>query len=379
MLKLTMNPRKRSKRMRAHFTKFRHHHGKSITEMESKAIEQRGMISDSLSAHLMQEKSGVYSCVDYLSMKEWQLNVYDLLQKNQQRQQAQATTNSQHPGDSQIDEYCREQIVEWSFRVVDYFRIDREVVVLSLSLLDRFLAICQCDRSTFKLAATTTLHLAVKLLHPCKLGELGILSDLSRGEFDMNDVALMEKQILDSLNWKLHAPTSIAFATLLLDFFFSSQNIDMSPTDVDDLYDISSFFTELAVCDYYFVGLTPSMIAIASIVNALEGMFGPDNKITSRILKTASELNMYKQEDMTRTSHRLWELYERSEECALHNNFDPMEEEKVSDASDIFVSKGTCNAGSPISVSKPCNSMSSNELMSQMCAMRSQTLRNGSW
>jgi hypothetical protein len=374
-----MNPRKRSKRMRAHFTKFRHHHGTSITEMESKAIEQRGMISDSLSAHLMQEKSGVYSCVDYLSMKEWQLNVYDLLQKNQQRQQAQATTNSQHPGDSQIDEYCREQIVEWSFRVVDYFRIDREVVVLSLSLLDRFLAICQCDRSTFKLAATTTLHLAVKLLHPCKLGELGILSDLSRGEFDMNDVALMEKHILDSLNWKLHAPTSIAFATLLLEFFFSSQNIDMSPTDVDDLYDISSFFTELAVCDYYFVGLTPSMIAIASIVNALEGMFGPDNKITSRILKTASKLNMYKQEDMTRTSHRLWELYERSEECALHNNFDPMEEEKVSDASDIFVSKGACNAGSPVSVSKPCNSMSSNELMSQMCDMRSQTLRNGSW
>lgn len=369
MLKLTMNPRKRSKRMRSFASKFRHHHGKSIMEMESKAIEQRGMISDSLNVLIKQEVSGVYTCVDYLSMKEWQLNVYDLLQKSR-------LTSSRQTGDSQIDEYCREQIVEWSFRVVDYFRIDREVVVMSLSLLDRFLAICQCDRSTFKLAATTTLHLAVKLLHPCKLGELGILSDLSRGEFDMNDVALMEKHILDSLEWKLHPPTSIAFATLLLDFFFSSQNIDLSSTDVDDLYDISAFFTELAVCDFYFVGQTPSIVAIASIVNALEGMFGPDNKIASRILMTASKLNMCNHDDLSQTSHRLWELYERSEECALHNSFDPMEEEKVIDTSDIFVSKGICNAGSPVSVSKQCNSMTSNEIM---CAMRSQTLRNGSW
>lgn len=337
-------------------------------EMESKATEQRGMISDSISALQTQESSGIYCCKDYLSMTEWQLNIYDLLQKNR--------SDSQHPGDSQIDEYCREQIVEWSFRVVDYFRIDREVVVVSLSLLDRFLAICQCDRSTFKLAATTTLYLAVKLLHPCKLGELGILSDLSRGEFNMNDVALMEKHILDSLKWKLHPPTPIAFATLLLDFFYCSQNINMSPTDVDDLYDISSFFTELAVCDFYFVGLTPSMVAVASIVNALEGMFGPDNKITSCILKTATKMNMYKQENLSRISHRLWELYERSEECALHNNLDPMEEEKLPDTADIFVSKETCNGGSPVSVSKPCNSMSSNDLM---CAMRSQTLRNGSW
>lgn len=373
--------------MRAYFAKLRHpqQNGRSTMEAEQKAIEEQEMISDSLAALLFQESSGTYKCVDYLSMREWQLNVNDLLQNGRLNNTAAQQPQPQHPGDSQIDEYCREQIVEWSFRVVDYFRIDREVVVFSLSLLDRFLAICRCDRSTFKLAATTTLHLAVKLLHPCKLGELGILSDLSRGEFDMSDVALMESHILDSLNWKMHPPTSIAFATLLLDFFFGSQNIDMSPTDVDDLYDISSFFTELAVCDYHFVGLTPSMVAIASIVNALEGMFGPDNKVSSRILETATKLNIYQHQDLSRTSHRLWELYERSEECALHNNFDPMDEEKkvpdnTSAAADIFVSKGSCsgiNAGSPVSVSKPCNSMTtSNELM---CAMRSQTLRNGSW
>jgi hypothetical protein len=338
-------------------------------ELENKAMEQMEMMADCLESLLDQERSGVYGCMDYLSMTVWQQNVYDLLEKDR--------FQTHHPGDSRIDEFCREQIVEWSFRVVDYFRIDREVVAVSLSLLDRFLAVCQCDRSTFKLAATTTLHLAVKILHPCKLGELGILSDLSRGEFDMHDVASMERHILRSLNWKLHPPTPIAISTILLDYIFCQHDLNLSTADIDDLYDISSFFTELALCDYYFVGITPSVVALASLTNALEGMFGPDNKVSPVILAQAGRLNIYRQQDLSTASHRLWELYERSEECALHNNFDPMEEEKVAEsATEIFVNKGPISAGSPVSVQKPCNSMTSNELM---CAMRSQALRTGSW
>lgn len=388
----------------AQFGKLRYNpgqpNGPSMMEVEQKAVEHREALADSLDALLQQEMSGTYKCMDYLAMTDFRLNINDLLQNDPMNnstgaQHSQQQSQSQCPGDSQIDEYCREQIVEWSFRVVDYFHIDREVVVFSLSMLDRFLALCKCDRSTFKLAATTTLHLAVKTLHPSKLGELGILSDLSRGEFDMKGVASMEQHILDSLHWKLHPPTPIAFCTLMLDFFFSSHKMDMVQTDLDDLYDISSFFTELALCDYYFVGVTPSTVATAAIVNALEGMFGPENKVAPRILKTASKLNIYQNQDLSRISHRLWELYERSEECALHNNSDSMEEEKIPDntsstasnAADVFVRKGDCVAdavsdtGSPVSVSKHGKSMngktmSSNELM---CAMRSQTLRNGSW
>jgi Cyclin, N-terminal domain/Cyclin, C-terminal domain len=369
--------------MRAYFARLRQLGTQGLAEMEGKAIEQRELVAENVQALLDQQESGYYSTVDYLSMTVWPQNVYDLLPKGRLHK-------AHHPADSRIDDFCREQIVEWSFRVVDYFRIDREVVAVSVSLLDRFLAVCECDRSTFKLAATTTLHLAVKLLHPCKLSELGILSDLSRGEFDMNDVAIMERHILQALHWKLHSPTSIAFSTLLLDFIFSHQSLNLSTTDVDDLYDISSFFTELSLCDYYFVGVSPSSIALASVVNALEGMFGPDNKVAPLILSAASKLKIFTNQDLSTASHRLWELYERSEECALHNNFDPMEEEKVSDsaAAEIFVNKQhqkrcSSTSSSPVSVqqqnqqpTKHCNSMTSSELM---CAMRSQTLRNGSW
>lgn len=340
---------------------------------EGKIIEQRSMLEDNLQALLLQVQLGNYKCVDYLSMTSWQRSVYDLLKTGRFAQN--------NHGDARIDEYCREQIVEWSFRVVDYFRIDREVVSLSLSMLDRFLALCYCDRSTFKLAATTTLHLAVKLLHPCKLSDLGILSDLSRGEFGMRDVAEMEGHLLQALKWNLHPPTPVALSTLFLDCIVLDDSINLSGADIDDLHDISSFFTELALCDYYFIHVSPSEIAVASIINALEGMFGHCNKYSMQILNASHRLGLYHNQDLSAVSHRLWELYERSEECALHNSYDPMEEEKVSGPErNAFNHKNDKEMGSnsPISVSAAPKSMpiSDQELL---CAMRSQHLRNGSW
>eukprot|EP00980_Cylindrotheca_fusiformis_P011908 scaffold2830_cov131-Cylindrotheca_fusiformis.AAC.29 len=316
MLKLTMIPRKRSKRMRAYQGKPRHQ--MSQFENEQKHREQKDMLADNLYALILQENSGKYNCVDYLAFTSWQHSVYDLLRKNR--------FHASRRGESRIDEYCREQIVEWSFRVVDYFRIDREVVAVSLSMLDRFLATCKCDRTTYKLAATTTLQLAVKLLHPCKLGDLGILSDLSRGEFDMTDVRDMENHILKSLTWCLHPPTAVAYSTILLDYVFAHGAVSMTSADMDDLHDISSFFTELALCDYHFVTMRPSAVALACILNALEGMYGERNRFSAHVIEIARSLNLYKNQDLTSACHRLWELYERSEECALHNNFAPIEE-----------------------------------------------------
>lgn len=369
-----MNPRKRSKRSRSHHAKRQNvsQHG-MIVQTESTAMEQKGEYADNLEALRKQENSGQYVCMDYLSMDHFQTNIYDLLKRSRYSVHQQ--------GDSRIDEYCREQIVEWSFRVVDYFRIDREVVAMSLSFLDRFLAVCECDRSSFKLAATTTLHLAVKLLHPCKLGDLGILSDLSRGEFDMRHVAEMEAHVLHALSWCMHPPTAISFSTVLLDYIFCDRSLNMTGADVDDLHDISSFFTELAVCDYYFVTMSPSAVALACILNALEGMFGQDNNFSMHVLAAARRLNLYTNQDLTAVCHRLWELYERSEECALHNNFEPIEEEKDSRAGHghVYVKDHMdmdVVSTSPVTVAKTSPSLQSNEFY---CAMRSNTLENGSW
>jgi hypothetical protein len=354
MLKLTMNPRKRSKRYRSIPHKLRLPQTSTMMdtdEDENGDHEKEGLV-DNLRALMRQEVSGKYTCTDYLSMGAWHQNVYQLSKKTPFDQRHPHA----HGTNSRIDEYCREQIVEWSFRVVDYFRIDREVVAISLSFLDRFLANCRCDRTSFKLAATTTLHLAVKLLYPCKLADLGILSDLSRGEFDMCDVSEMEAHILHALSWNLHPPTAIAFSSIFLDYFFSSARMLHVPiNDLDDICDVSSFFCELAVCDYFFVPLGASRIALAAILNALEGMFGPDNNLAGEVIRIARNLGLVAHLDLSAARNRLWELYERSEECALHNDKIIEEDPHAMWHGSIFVKKMS-SVSSPVSVTKPCHS-----------------------
>lgn len=348
MLKLTMSSRKRSKRSKTASQKDSRKYRQSNSVGSKEVDGEKEMTGDSLQAMLRQEGNGHYNCVDYLSMTPWQQEVYHVNKKKPIGELSRKPITSE----TRIDEYCREQIVEWSFRVVDYFRIDREVVALSISFLDRFLSKWRCDRTSFKLAATTTLNLAVKLLYPCKLGELGILSDLSRGEFEMADVAEMENCILRSLSWQLHPPTSIAFGTLLLDYVFVDFPFDISSSEMDDIYDVSSFFCDLAVCDYFFVPIKSSMIGIAAILNALEGMFGPDNRLDVEVRKSSKRLGVYNVQDLSGTRNRLWELYERSEECALHNKKE-VEEEHKSSSGGIFVKKLSAHH-SPVSISGSC-------------------------
>jgi hypothetical protein len=368
MLKLTMNPRRRSKRHRSIPHRLRLPTNPTAMETgDDEEDREKDMLAENIGVIIKQEGAAKYSCVDYLSLTVWQQSVYQLMKKSK----ADPIT---HHANTMIDEYCREQIVEWSFRVVDYFRIDREVVALSMSFLDRFLATCRCDRTSFKLAATTTLHLAVKLLYPCKLADLGILSDLSRGEFDMHDVTEMESHILHALEWNLHPPTSAAFTSLFLDYFFATRAVHVSNADLDDIYDVSSFFCELAICDYFFVPTRASAISLSAILNSLEGMYGPDNRLSHAILEAALELQVCGSGliDLSAARNRLWELYERSEECALHND-KPAQEDIRQHGSCTYIKKLSATA-SPVSVSKPCHSSTDFSRTGH-----SSALRNESW
>lgn len=192
-------------------------------------------------------------------------------------------------------------------------RINREVAAISLSYVDRFLSYYSCDRRTFKLAATSSLFLAVKLHEPRKTDLMGILSDLSRGEFSMDDVIRMEHEFLDALTWKLNPPTSVAFVGYFL-------HLLQAPIDSEVTRSISAlaaFFTELAICDYSLVTVNSSTIAVASILNAMETI---NSKNFTRKSKNAfAELiakhfgMLQNSNHLLRARRKLWTLYEKSE------------------------------------------------------------------
>lgn len=284
-----------------------------LLHSEHTAVLDREEILDRLFVMRQQEQTS-YVCADYLA--------------DEKSYEEEQDAVKQPCGDGErkkggLDAFCREQIVEWSFRVADYFRINRECVAVSVSYLDRFLSTCRCDRPTFKLAATTCLYMSVKLneSHTVKPDMLTVLSDLSRGEFNTEHIIDMEKILLESLAWLMHPPTASCFVghilTLLAGF--------TSPALIRSISALASFFTELSLADYYFATEYPSTVALAAILNAIEILnfedFSENDSSTENFFQELASI--------TETSHtstaviearkRLWAVYERSEEYALHD------------------------------------------------------------
>lgn len=165
-----------------------------------------------------------------------------------------------------VDQLCREKMCEWSYRVCDHFRTTREVVAFAFSFLDRFIDRYNCDRTTFKLASMTAFFIATKMLNVKQIS-LCSLAELSRGEFEAEHISEMEKFILAKLEWRMNPPTVQAFIHYL--------RIVLPPADTciqEELYQRAIFFAEISVYDYSFVTEERYLLAVACLLNAIEGI-----------------------------------------------------------------------------------------------------------
>jgi Cyclin, N-terminal domain len=199
---------------------------------------------------------------------------------------------------SSPQESWRLKICEWCYRVVDHFRMERDVVSISMNLFDRFLYLqgsdvnadnadnaCKCpscqrtvDRHTFQLAAVTSLYLAIKVLSSQKKKlRLSSMLELSRGQFSARDICEMERHILSTLAWKVNPviPSNVNKCLLSL---MPTQS-DIVPQRCQTNYgltlrvinDIASYLSELSVCLPSVSSVfLPSEIAYASILVAMQ-------------------------------------------------------------------------------------------------------------
>ncbi|EED88339.1 predicted protein [Thalassiosira pseudonana CCMP1335] len=167
----------------------------------------------------------------------------------------------------QLNSSWREKICHWSFNVIDHFDLSREVVAVSMSLFDRYLATRdnRCNGSTALLASLTTLHIAIKV-HEVRKIKLTTLANLSRGQFGPRHIEEMEWLVLTSLQWHIHPPTSMSFLSHLL-LLLPPQVNDASK---EEIYAMSRYITELSVCDSSFVEINPSAVAFSAVLNSLE-------------------------------------------------------------------------------------------------------------
>ena len=238
---------------------------KTIMPTTNAASTLKEDLSARLNAMRVQECTH-YVCTNYLA-PEWQAslasgsqNDLDLLSS-----QAAAARADSSASNSEINEMWREKICEWCYQFVDHFDLNREVVCVTMSYLDRYLSKRSVNRRIFQLAAMTALYLAIKLYEPGKI-RMSSLIDLSRGYFLEDHIVTMEDSMLRTLGWHVHPPTPYTFVREMIPLLLGQ----MGPRDRHDTKELARFLTELSVCDYWFVTKKPSSIALASLINALE-------------------------------------------------------------------------------------------------------------
>ena len=233
----------------------------SSTNTSLRQSRCREIISDRIEGLISQEKSASYATKDYL--RNFKTNVSD-----------------------PVDASCRIKMIEWLYICVTTLRLRRSVVPVAFSYVDRLLSCKENyehtkdflqDRNKYQLLVITCLYIAVKLGEPEVLSPT-ILSLLSQGRYTEQDIEQEELRVLEALNWRLTGPNASEFVQHFL-------ALDIMPGGRSDAEMATTFFTievmsrtqaELSVSDQSLVSMPYSVLALASIRNAMQDVASYD-------------------------------------------------------------------------------------------------------
>ena len=98
--------------------------------------------------------------------------------------------------------------------------------------------------------------------------ETSLLADLSRGCYQEMEFVHMEQTILQALKWRVNGPTQLGFVT----HFMALMPSAVHPAVKNAIFDYARYQTELAVAEHALVSAKPSEVALAAVLNAVEGM-----------------------------------------------------------------------------------------------------------
>jgi len=159
----------------------------------------------------------------------------------------------------------RIRVCEWMYKVVDYYALERQTIVVGMSYLDRYTAqTSSFSKNGYQLAALASMYLAIKLYEPRK-GKGMDFTQLCKGSFTQDDMIDMEKKLLFSLSWLVHPPTPQAFARSFLQLLPSSLTL----FGKQKIFEVSNYLIELTV---FLSGYKASTIACASFLIAIRNI-----------------------------------------------------------------------------------------------------------
>lgn len=205
-----------------------------------------------------------------------------------------------------VDENCRARMLEWSTKMIDYFDIDRSVVFVAAYYQDRYLATdagksAKSDRALYRVVSVTSLYLAIKIQVPHRWNITAhAFAQLCQGSVTGDEIDQMESNILFALDWNVNPPVPKEYCGLFLDLIFNSEygqdcllttsaNCDNGKDEAslrelkEHILELVNYQLEVAVNDLKLFQVRSSVLAVASILNALEGVVNESTPSDDRI------------------------------------------------------------------------------------------------
>lgn len=182
-----------------------------------------------------------------------------------------APPSGSHDNESKGKKRWRTQVIGWMYQVVDHHLLDRELVYVAMSYLDRYLSKLSWSEASegAQLVGATSLYMAIKILHrnEGKCATVASFAALSKDLFTADDMLGMEKSILDALEWRMHPPTPLSYLQLLITLLPHGAS---RPLTRRALFERIKFLVEVSATVPFFFAKRPSNVAVAAFLAVLE-------------------------------------------------------------------------------------------------------------
>ena len=150
-------------------------------------------------------------------------------------------------------------IVDWLIEVTDVVSQHPNTLYLTVSLFDRYCARVHVEKKKVQLVAVAALFIASKYEEVYSVPNTATLTYCTDHSFTKSDIILMEKLIVDELDWRLSVPTAYSFLMIFLSLVDASEFIKNA----------AQYYIERILQEHVMLKYLPSEISCAAVVLAV--------------------------------------------------------------------------------------------------------------
>ncbi|XP_028789702.1 G2/mitotic-specific cyclin S13-7 [Neltuma alba] len=157
----------------------------------------------------------------------------------------------------ELNERMRAILVDWLIDVHRKFELSLETLYLTTNIIDRFLATKTVPRRELQLVGISAMLMASKYeeIWPPEVNDFVCLSDRA---YTHEQILVMEKTILNKLEWTLTVPTTYVFLVRFIKASIPDEKFE----------NMVYFLSELGAMHYATIMYCPSMVAASAVLAA---------------------------------------------------------------------------------------------------------------